>query len=332
MAVLRLDEVDTGTLAVIARDVFGGRTEIRHSRLLSGGVGNLAYLVSLAGHDQRYVFRFNRGFREDVYQREVENYALVTAATGVRGPEIITVDRSQRLIPASFMVMEYLAGQAWTELCRPGNPDVSPVQRDAIRASAGAFFADLHAMRRPATGDECIFPLVQGLSGFATAVEAGYLDLDLERVAACERAIRADPAVHTPTLSLCMSDGEIYFDKRNGAHELAFVLDLEWIAFGNRVADLSRHVVPGMELVALDRPVAVAADDLRRDPFFRDYGARIRVDHDALTRVARYTQLSTWGHVAGEDAPAEKKQWIRDAILPLIHELIELVAGDDGIR
>jgi hypothetical protein len=38
-------------------------------------------------------------------------------------------------------------------------------------------------------------------------------------------------------------------------------------------------------------------------------------------------QLSTWGMVAAEGAPAEKKQWIRETKLPLINQLLDLVSA-----
>ena len=46
-----------------------------------------------------------------------------------------------------------------------------------------------------------------------------------------------------------------------------------------------------------------------------------------MTRLALYSQLSTWGLVAAEPAEPEKKQWIRNEKSPLINELIELIAA-----
>ena len=328
MLAQHLDSVEDDVIGEVARHAFGSSAEVLTSELLGAGSGNLAYLVALRGEPRRFVFRFNRGFRDDVYESEAANYRMVAAATGVRVPEIVTIDRRRELSPTSYMVMEYLTGQDWTVLCAGDNPATSARQKDDIRRAAGRFYADLHAVTRPATAGESVATIAMGLAQFSTAVREGHLDVDLDKVAACERVVAADGSVQSSTLSLCMSDGEMFFDERAGTYELAFVCDLEWVGFGNRLADLSGQALPGRRLWALDIPVAVAPDTIHRDPFFQAYAesADVDVDAGAVGRLALYSQLSMWGTIAAEVAPPEKKRWIREQKLPLINELIELVS------
>jgi aminoglycoside phosphotransferase (APT) family kinase protein len=179
-------------------------------------------------------FRFNRGFRDDVYESESANYRMVAAATGVRVPEIVAIDRSRDLLPTSYMVMEYLTGQDWTALCAADNPATSSRQKRDIRRAAGAV--------------------------------------------------------------------------------------------GNRLADVSGHAVPGRRLWARDTPVSVVPEAIDRDPFFQAYAESADLDARALSRLALSTQLSTWGMIAAEGAPPEKKRWIREQKLPLINDLIQLIS------
>lgn len=324
MAAQAADTVGHDVLNAVGRHVFGAGTTVLASRLLGTGSGNLAYVVRLSGRDRRFVFRFNRGFREDVYDAEAVNYGRVAAATGVKVPEVVAIDRSCSVAPTSYMVLEYLTGEEWTALCRPENVATNPEQKREIRAVAGRFYAALHAERRPAAGEESVSTLLLGLAQFVEAVEAGYLTVDLDKVAECQQVVRADTAVHSAELSLCMSDGEIYFEHRGGHYELAFVCDLEWVGFGSRLADLTTQPLAG--ITPADSPLTIAPDELSRDPFFLAYQESLPVDYAALRRLALYTQLSTWGLVAAEGAPAEKKRWIRENKLPLINRLIDLVA------
>lgn len=318
------DAVGLDVLNAVAREVFGVGTTVLNSHLLGTGSGNLVYMVSLSGRGGRFVFRFNRGFREDVYEAEAVNYERIVAATGVRVPEIVAIDRSCSLAPTSYMVLEYLHGEEWTALCHPDNASIRPEQKREVRAAAGRFYADLHAETRPAAGEESVSLILLGLSQFAVAAEAGYLTVDLDKVAECQRVVHEDTAVHSDQLSLCMSDGEIYFECRGSHYELAFVCDLEWVGYGSRLADLTGQPLAG--ITPSDSPLKIRPRDLWRDPFFLAYQERLPVDFAALSRLTLYTQLSTWGLVAAEGAPAEKKRWIREKKLPLINELIDLVS------
>lgn len=329
-----IDTIDVAVLREIARQVFGTDTRVLDFRLLGAGSGNLAYLVALSGPHRPYVFRFGQGLREDMYEAEATNYGVVASATGVRVPEIVAIDRSRSVAPTSFMVLEYLAGDEWTALCRPGHTGTTSAEKRQIRAAVGRFYADLHAVTRPATtADESLRPVLLGLAQFAVAVRDGYLPadaIDLDLVAECERVVRADAGVRTAMLSMCLSDGEIHVERHDGGYRVGFVLDLEWAGFGNRLLDISGQLLPGVGLVTLDAPVAVPPDRLRRDPFFQAYEARQTsgsLDYAALGRLALYNQLSTWGLVAGEPAPAEKKRWIRATKLPLLDQLIRRVSA-----
>ncbi len=91
----------------------------------------------------------------------------------------------------------------------------------------------------------------------------------------------------------------------------------------NRLADLTGQVLAGDE--RFDHVVTPTPEGLARDAFFQEYGRTHPVDYEALSRIALYSQLSTWGLVAAEGAPADKKQWIREQKLPLINELIRRI-------
>jgi hypothetical protein len=325
-----VESVSGEALGDVARHVFGAEARLLSSRLLGVGSGNLAYLVSLAGQDRRFVFRFNRGFRDDVYESEAANYRLMASATGVRVPEIFAIDRSCTVVPTAYMVLEHLDGRALLELCRPGNSETTIAEKREIRAAAGRFYSRLHAVTKVVAAEESVAFILLGLGRFRAAVEAGYLRVDLDKVQECERVVQDDAGIHSSTLSLCMSDGEMFFARRNGSWGLAFVCDLEWVGFGNRLADVSGQACPGPGLWTLDEPVAIAPDELRRDPFFQTYEESIAIDYEALARLALYTQLSTWGLVAAEAAAPEKKRWIRERKGGVINRLIDLVSSGAG--
>jgi len=80
--------VNEDVLGAVARRVFGADASVLSSSLLAEGTGNLAHLLTLRGHDRRYVFRFNRGLREDTYDTEVATDKPVAEATGVRVPDL----------------------------------------------------------------------------------------------------------------------------------------------------------------------------------------------------------------------------------------------------
>lgn len=218
--------VNEDVLGAVARRVFGADASVLSSSLLAEGTGNLAHLLTLRGHDRRYVFRFNRGLREDTYDTEVATDKPIAEATGVWVPEIFAIDRSCAEAPTAYMVMEYLTGEDWVELCRPDNTHTTPREKREIRAATGRFYADLHAVTRPASPEESISTILLRLSQLAGAADAG-----------------------------------------------------------------------------------------------------MPVDDEALARLGLYSQLSLWAIIAAENAPAEKKQWIREQKLPVINQLIDRIAS-----
>ncbi|GAB3432309.1 phosphotransferase family protein [Flindersiella endophytica] len=322
------ENVDATVLGDLVRHVFGSDTKLRNWRFLGGGTSNVAFQVNVNNDPRSFVFRFSRGLHDDVYETEAANYTTVASATGVRVPEIIMIDRRHALVPTAYMVLEHLAGQEHASLCHPDNTAVAPEQKEHIRSQLGHFYARLHRATRPAQPGESVSLILLGISLFHTAVAAGYLTVDLDTVAACERAVRQDQALAAPTLAFCLPDGEIYFQQRDGTYHLSFVCDLEWSGYDHHLADLTRQAIPGRSLVDLDHPVELDVDSLRRDPFFIGYErSGGTADYEAVDRLALYTQLSTWGFVAGEAADPGKKQWIRDSRLPLINRLLQQVAS-----
>jgi hypothetical protein len=326
-------------LRAIAADVFGSAARVAEIEPLgplerhgvarrAGFTGNLLYRVRMEEGAPECVFRFNRGFREDVYDHEVESYGRVAEATGVRVPRVFRVDRSGRLVPGAYMVLEFLRGEHWSYLCHPANPETSPAEKAAIRRLAGEFFGRLHGAARPAADplDEARRVLF-GLFRLGDAAAAGALPLDPDALRRCRAVVEAEPALRAELASLCLADGEIFFAPRApGGWEIAFVCDLEWVCWRDRYSDLALHVSAGTAIWELERPLLVEDPDaLARDPFFAGYALRQDLDVARLARLPVYHQLAHWGHALADPGPPAQREWLRRHRSGLVAELVELI-------
>jgi phosphotransferase family enzyme len=325
-------EISDRVIGEIIRLLFGPSARIESSVRLAplvthgiqrrgGFTGNLVYKLVLELPRRRLILRFNRGLRDDVYEQERENYALVQSATGIRGPEILHIDRSRRLAPSEYMVMEHIEGELAGYLAHPDNPELSQAEKRRIRFAAGRFHAALHNRSRPAA-DEMheARRLLFGVYRLLDVAAAGSARLDAAEVRACIDAFGASSALRSRTESLCFMDGELLFVQRGGHWEPAFVCDLEWVAYRDRYADLVPHLCPSASLWSLPSPGVseAAVRAARSDPFFEAYRQSHEVDWPRLVALLPYYQLSLWGHALADQPTASA----RDALLRLRGDLL----------
>ncbi len=334
-----ITQVADEAMAQIVRELFGSGARIRSSVRLGpltthgiqrrgGFTGNLVYALVLERPRRRLILRFNRGLREDVYDQERRNYALVREATGIRGPEILLVDRSHRLAPSEFMVMEHVDGELGSYLSHPDNPDVTADERRRIRSRTGEFYAALHHWSRPA-GDPMheTRRLLFGLYRLLDVAGSPTSTLDPAEVRRCIEAFQAAPALRSDTASLCFTDGELLFAKRKGRWEPAFVCDLEWVGHRDRHADLVSALCAWAPLWSLPSAGVSQAvlREARRDPFFLAYQERLPVDWDRLAAIVPHHQLALWGHALADQPSASAREalWMsrRDLLTALIRHV-----------
>jgi hypothetical protein len=318
-----------GTGARISSSVRLGPLTTHGIQRRGGFTGNLVYAVVLEQPRRRLIIRFNRGLRDDVYDEECRNYARVQKATGIRGPEILLVDRSLALAPTEFMVMEHVEGELASYLAHPDNPDVSPSEKQRIRSRTGEFYAALHNQSRPA-GDSMdeARRLLFGLYRLHDVAASPSFELDAAEVRACIDAFEAAPALRSDTASLCFMDGELLFAQRDGGWEPAFVCDLEWVGYRDRYADLVSVICAWAPLWSLSTPglSEVELEAAQGDAFFLAYQQRHPVDWDRLAAIVPYHQLALWGHgLADQSGTAVREAlWVsrRDLVTALIRHVL----------
>ncbi len=321
-------EISDGVISEIIRKLFGSNAKIESSTRLTplathgiqrrgGFTGNLVYKLVLERPRRSLVLRFNRGLREDVYAQEQENYAAVQRATGIRGPEILHVDRSQLLAPSEFMVMEHIEGELASYLTHPNNPELNQAEKRRIRHATGDFYAALHAQSQPAGDDmhetrRLLFGLYRLLEVATPASSSA--------VRACIDAFRATSALRSNTEALCFMDAELLFVQQAGHWDPTYVCDLEWAGYRDRYADLVAQLCPSEGLWSLPSPGVPAAAVLaaRSDPFFQAYQQRHEVDWPRLTSIVPHYQLSLWGHALADQPTAAA----RATVLRLRGELL----------
>ena len=154
-----IHEVGSDVISTIARQVFGPQAsveavvEIRQTSehgipKIVGCNANLSYVVRMAGDPQRYVFRFSRGYREDKFEKESRNYALIAEKTDIPTPRVYAVDRTARIAPTPYMVLDWMPGDTWTFLSHSRNPMTNAEEKAGIERDAGACYAQIHSIER----------------------------------------------------------------------------------------------------------------------------------------------------------------------------------------
>lgn len=336
---MNMDSVGPETLAKVARATFGQDARIARAREITPSVchgitetppstRNLLFRVDLEGDSCPYVFRFSRG-EQDVYEQEAENYRLLAASTGVNVPGIYRIDASRRLVPTSYMVMDYLPGKPWLYLAHPNNPCTTPAEKQEIAGLIGEFYRNAHATvcKAEYAGTEAQ-TLLYSMDLLEEAARKGVIDISVGEIDACRSAILNEPAFGQSMLSLCLADIEVHLLKQAGAWEIAFVCDAEWVAFRHPFWDLTQMLGGAQPWWDVDVPaLCLDPEVVASMPFFRAYDPGRRLDYDELLRISCTYQLSLWAYVAMASRSSEKQTWIKQAKEPLIQELVRIVSA-----
>ncbi|HEV2148092.1 MAG TPA: phosphotransferase [Longimicrobiaceae bacterium] len=328
--------VGPAEIAAIARDTFGAEarvesaeeiTAIVHDGVIrrAGPSRNPSYVVRVAGVPDPLVFRFHGGVWEDRYDHEARCYEVLARHTGVRVPRIHRIDRSERIVPTAYMVLDYLRGEPWRYLTHPRNTRVTEAEKAEIGIRTGEFYARVHGITRPVAPGEneasrvrYMFERLQG------AVLDGHFPVAPEKVERCLRAVDREPRFRNRVASLCLADTEIFFHREGGAWEIAFVCDTEWMEYRDPYSDLALVLAGSAELWELDEPLAPDPAELAVRPFFRGYEGLREVDPAELVHLTAYYQLGLWGNLL-HVGPPEKREWIRAAKGELVRELVDRV-------
>lgn len=333
-----IDSVSSDTIRTVARRVFGSEAAVSCIREIAASKNhgitetppstrNLLYVVELEGHSRPYVFRFSR-VEDDVYEQEIENYRLLSEATGVRVPTIYRLDTSKRIVPTSYMVMEYLCGKLWQYLAHPDNPRTDRRDKDAITSLVGSFHARVHDVttEAPQEGSEAQ-TLGYSIDRLEAAARRGTVDATPAEIDRCRQAVREEPLFQQRTLNLCLADTEVHVARRNDGWELAFVCDAEWVEFRHRYADLAQYLAAPHPWWSLRRPATdLHPSDVAALPFFRGYASHRPIDYEELLHHAAYYQLALWAYVAMTSRSPEKKAWVKEDNGPLIRRLIHVIS------
>lgn len=331
-----ITDIPRNTIEQIAAEVFGTSArvtdvqrvapETRHGLARRGGfTGNLIYKVTVSNAATPFVFRFNRGLRQDVFVQEIQNYADVRAATGIRGPDVLHVDRSLRVAPTEFMVMEYVSGELAGFLTHPDNPDVLMGQKTQIRREMGRFFAALHNAKAPQNDGRAeerqvlfgLYRLQEVATRHADLVDAALVS---ETIAALQDA----PSLHCVEPALCFMDADLLFQPRGASWHLAHVCDLEWVCHRSPDVDLAAQLCPQGALWALETPgiSAPALQAVGADPFFETYGAHHPIDWERLLQNLVHYQVSLWGHAIADQPMPETQAYLLRERGELIRQLM----------
>jgi len=295
-----VNEVDQPSIEQIAKGAFGSdarvvsATEIRpvveHGVLkVCGCNANVSYIVSLSGHDQKYVFRFSRARREDRFDHEMRMYQLVQANTDIPTPRIHVIDRSRSIVPTSFMIMDYMEGTAAEFLWHPQTPLTSPSEKEDIARQSGRCCAALHCVAKPAEPNEFAGRLLSRLNQLRDVVRDGQYAIPVEKLDRCGEAIAQAPHLRVPEKSLCLEDSELFFAKAEGEWRPAFLCDTEWMDFGDPYLDLALRVCAPQYFWELASPLSLEnAEEVLKRPFFQGYAETREIDVERLRCACLY--------------------------------------------
>ena len=331
-------EISEQAITGIARQVFGASTRVASSALIApvsehgiwkiaGCNANLSYVVAVQDHPQKYVFRFNRGFKEDLYDKEARNYRTVAEETDIPTPRIYGIDRSQEIVPTSYMVMDYVAGDEGSFLSHPDNPDTDQEEKEEIQRQMGYYCAQMHNITSKAEEAEAgVRMLMYRIEQLQHVVEDGQYDVDLAKIDLCRRAVAEERHLLLETTSLCLGDSELHFCKVNRRWRISFICDMEWVDFGDPYSDLVLALGGRMGLFGLEVPLGVKdVGQVSGRPFFRGYEELRRIDYERLDRVAIYAQLAVWCSVMDQLYRPEKRAFMKSKE-SIIVTLVDVVA------
>jgi Ser/Thr protein kinase RdoA (MazF antagonist) len=334
--VQRTARIGHGEMEEIARDTFGAEARVDQVEEITaivqdglvrrpGPSRNPSYIVRVAGVPGPLVFRFHAGVWADRYDHEARCYRVLARHTGVPVPRIHRIDRSLRIVPTPYMVLDYLRGDPWRYLTHPRNSGVAEADKAEIARKVGDLHARVHGITRRVPRSEYEGSRIRYMfARLHEAVAAGHFPVSSAKVERCLRAVKREPRFRNPNASLCLADTEVFFRREEGRWEIAFVCDTEWMEYRDPYSDLALVLPGSAELWELDEPLAPDPAEVASLPFFQGYAGLRPVDTAELARLAAFYQLGFWGNLLFAAAP-EKREWIRAAKGRLIHELIDRV-------
>ncbi len=149
-----IEEADSSRIAQV---VFGSATRVDSiveiQQTLEGGISriigcnwNLSYIVSLSGHDGRYVFRFNRqryGRDDKAIVQKTQHNAQISAHTDVPTTTIHHMDVSRDLVLTGFIVMDYMTGEERRYLTHPEYCGTTSAEKEEIFHQVGVATAKI---------------------------------------------------------------------------------------------------------------------------------------------------------------------------------------------
>jgi len=149
-----INKISEKIISRIARKVFGTNTQINFITQIiplseygiykiSGCNANLSYIVALKNIPQKFVFRFSRGLRKDLFDREIQNYKVIADKTDIPVPKVYCVDRNKRIVPTTYMVMDYMRGDAGSFLSHP-NPTSAFLRKKLLFMGVCEFVQSLY--------------------------------------------------------------------------------------------------------------------------------------------------------------------------------------------
>ncbi|MDP6357974.1 MAG: aminoglycoside phosphotransferase family protein [Planctomycetota bacterium] len=295
-----VNEVDQASIEKIAEKFFGPgarvisaaeiRPTVEHGVLkICGCNANVSYIVSLTGHREEYVFRFSRSRREDRFDHERRMYQLVQTNTDIPTPRIHAIDRSRSIAPTTFMIMDYMAGDAAEFLWHPQNPITSPSEKEDIGRRSGRCCAALHGVSKPAEPNEFAGRLLSRLDQLRDVVRDGQYAIPVEKLDRCGEAITQAPHLRASEKALCLQDSELFFTKTEGEWRPAFLCDTEWMDFGDPYLDLALRVCAPQYFWELTSPLSLEnAEEVLERPFFQGYAETREIDVERLRCACLY--------------------------------------------
>ncbi|HIJ65145.1 MAG TPA: aminoglycoside phosphotransferase family protein [Candidatus Hydrogenedentes bacterium] len=322
----------------IAAEVFGSSTEVEScSEILPssecgipkvcGCNANQSFRVRLRGEPQEYVFRFPRGHRDDLYEKERTNYRLVAANTDIPVPRVHRIDRSKRLVPVGYMVMDFMAGDEATFLSHPQNPRTDQQEKDEIQEKTGYCYAQVHNISREASSPRsAIDRLLYNLQQLENVVKDGPFRVSLTKIDQCRAVVEGDGDLLFEPESLCVGDSEFHFEKIDGEWNVAFVCDMEWVGFDDPCQDLFMLACAPRRLWGFDRPFALDEQELATRACMRGYEQLREIDYARLARMALYKQLGAMCSCLDQVYRPEKRAFMKSREQTYVN-LVAAVAG-----
>lgn len=327
-------------IARIAGAVFGQSSrvlsieEIRQSSegeipRIIGCNWNLSYIVSLAGHDGRYVFRFNRqryGRDDDGILNEQRNNSLIATRTDVPVPGIHHVDVSRTLVPTGYIVMDYMIGDDWRFLTHPKNHVTTPSEKGEIAIRLGEATAQIHSITRPAESENAgARRVIHGLDMLERVVSNSNCRVTPARIDACRQIASSDPALVLDTDSWGVGDAGMHLVKADREWEVSFICDLEFQGYGDPYRDMAPMLSHPDFIWDLQEPLSGTGNGPLAEAYFQGYEQITPIDRERLSAVAVYGHLGIMCGIAREAYAADEGPGIEEREPPIYSKLLEAI-------